>query len=142
MDQDFINHTKRTKEIMNVIKKCVTFWAPIMGLDKWSSLNITFSYENHDRGKGILAETNSLWHYLRADIVFYLPAIITSNFTDQEIENVVVHELCHCLLDEMGLEDEDIRSKQMIHEERVVTTLAMAFLNLASALNTIKKRKR
>jgi Zn-dependent peptidase ImmA (M78 family) len=143
MDQHFIDHTKRTKEVMNTVKKCVQFWAPVMGLDQWSSVNITFSYENHDRGKGILAETNSLWHYLRADIVFYLPSIIASNFTEREIENVVVHELCHCLLDEMGMEDEELRHQQMIHEERVVTSLAMSFLKLASALNEIpKKRKR
>jgi hypothetical protein len=141
MDQDFINHTKRTKDVMNLIKKCVNFWVPVVGLDQWASVSITFSYENHDEGKSILALTNSMWQYMRAEITFYLPAVITSGLDDDGIEHVVVHELCHCLVDEMGMEEDATRRQQVPHEERVVTNLSMSFLKLASALKEKEKRK-
>jgi hypothetical protein len=63
----------------------------------------------------------SQWQYLTATIAVNVPAV--ARMTDDELERAVLHELCHALVNEMRTDGLDLA-----HEERVVTTLAAAFM--------------
>lgn len=66
-----------------------------------------------------LARAYADWRYSIASVYFNMPAI--KGMEPKEIENMVIHELCHVLVNEM-------REGELHHEERVVTTLTKAFL--------------
>ena len=59
--------------------------------------------------------------YQYAKFNFWLPSI--AHLDDATLERYVIHEFCHCLVNEMGEEHD-----QANHEERVVTQLANAFV--------------
>lgn len=65
------------------------------------------------------------WRYATAKILVNLPAF--EGMTERKIERVIVHELCHVLVNEM-------REDDIHHEERVVTGLTKAFLWVESAV--------
>lgn len=59
------------------------------------------------------------WPYRKATINFWFNA--TTDLDDEDLEEVVVHELCHILVNQM-------REKGIVHEEAVVTALSKAFI--------------
>jgi hypothetical protein len=59
------------------------------------------------------------WKYATASLHINLDSF--SRMGDKDIESVIIHELCHALVNEM-------REGEMHHEERVVTGLAKAFI--------------
>jgi hypothetical protein len=65
----------------------------------------------------VLATTYAEWKYAAARIEINLPAF--DGLEADKIERVVVHELCHILVNEM-------REDDLHHEERVVTGLTKA----------------
>ena len=128
-DKQF-NITKR--RVKSILEEWATGRNPRMvPLKQWQI------YPEYSRGAGetddggeAAAQVVSSWHYKRAQIVFYLPAL--EPMADLEIEQSVVHELCHILVNEMrewgNYENETGKFAEARHEERVVTDLAMAFL--------------
>lgn len=78
------------------IKQLVYHWRKMLGLDR-HTLNLTYdrSYSTHP--PGVAAVTHmSRWKYLEFDITFYMPNV--ADCSDDQLENLVVHELVHCLL--------------------------------------------
>jgi hypothetical protein len=83
------------------------------------------------------AEAWSSWRYLMATIKFFLPAIkdiVTDKSYPPEdradrLEKLVLHEVCHVLVNEMAFDPTDKDKEGAYdHEERVVEMLARAII--------------
>ncbi len=61
------------------------------------------------------------WEYQQATIRCWLPDI--EPLSDEDLECSFIHELCHCLVNEMREPDKTLK-----HEERVVTTITNAII--------------
>lgn len=70
------------------------------------------------------ARTRVQWPYLRATIEWFLPAL--RDLSEDELEEVVVHEFGHILVNEMRWVEAE-GGDNILHEERVVSTLERAF---------------
>ena len=88
-------YTRITKHI----DKLAPIWQDRLGLNHWE-INHTYidSYYDDDSQDDykVSAITESRWQYLQAKIKWYLPSI--SRHDNEEIEKILVHELCHVLL--------------------------------------------
>ena len=113
--------------LKNKITKLIDKWLPNLGL-KWWNIDFYYDRENSkdkprlDEGHSKLgANTYTQYPYKTAQIDFFLPAL--SNLDGKALENLVLHELIHILVNEMRYYDKDSD-----HEERVVSDLTSAFL--------------
>lgn len=111
----------KTKEVKELISERITWWKAKMGLGYW---NVRYDFqkgkpEQLEDGFQICARCGADWAHEDALITFYPKAM--KNYSEDEIENTVVHELLHIFVNEM-------RQKGLDHEERVVTELAKAFI--------------
>jgi Fe-S cluster biosynthesis and repair protein YggX len=106
------------KKIQEIFEK----WSYLLGL-RWWDVSLTLSKEKtdflKDNGETVLARTWADWRYMKATILINYREI--KLLDPEEIEKIIVHELCHVLVNEM-------REGDITHEERVVTTLTNAFL--------------
>ena len=108
-----------------IINAAMEKWTYRLGLRWWSVGAIYHKGKDAKRyfksadGSTILARTFADWRYGDAFVHFNIPAF--RNMSADEIERVVVHELCHVLVNEMT-------STGIDHEERVVTGLTKAFM--------------
>jgi predicted SprT family Zn-dependent metalloprotease len=108
-----------------VIAQSLNKWIYRLGL-RWWTVNVYWykkpkqvkRFFGKRKDETVLARTFSDWRYGTAEIHFNLPAF--ECMTDDEIESVIIHELCHVLVNEM-------REGEIHHEERVVTQLQKAF---------------
>ena len=98
------------------IKKYIDKWRDLLGLWNWH-LDVEWSDNDKDgivENTEILAHTYVSWQYLDYKITFYLKSFVDKD--DEEVEKVVIHEMCHVLVSEM-------RENTTNHEERVVSNL-------------------
>ncbi len=109
-----------------LIRRYIKRWRTILGLYQWKIK--TFYHKdpedilkNFDTGKRSMssAMVNADWKYRSANIHFNM--LNVNELPPAEIEETVVHELVHVLVNEM-------REDGIHHEERVVTDLTAAFL--------------
>ncbi len=119
------------------VHKLLDEWATgakprIVPLKGWI-LEITYSLAvtNTATGEQAAADCTANWAYKRAEMTFYLPAL--QEMADLDVELVIVHELCHALVNEMRewgthFNNTDPELPARRHEERVVTELALGFL--------------
>lgn len=114
---------KEYKRAKKRFEKIAWAWAYRMGL-RWWDLHFSFHRktpkkfkrkDGHQTGVRVLAR----WQYLEAYFEVNTPAV--AKLSDAELEVVIVHELCHVLVNEM-------REKGVKHEERVCSRLSQAFL--------------
>ena len=97
-------------------------WIAATGLGYW---DITINYIDDTseftkpNGNQVAMRTYVMWQYLDIRIDVCLPHI--KHMDDDQLEYVIVHELCHALVNELRENDADGK-----HEERVVTHLAKA----------------
>jgi hypothetical protein len=111
----------KRKKAHRIARKHINWWTCWLGLRWWSIEAIYVEHINTpEEGDLVRAECSADWRYLRATLCFAYDALI--NCTKKEIEHLVVHELCHVLINEIHHDD------QLDHEERVVTTMTDAFL--------------
>jgi hypothetical protein len=125
------NHANELSKCEILLQSYIDYWIPVLGLGSWSRITSTCHPDSHPVNSGTLGEAAVNWRYMEADINFYLGCML--GLDAKRIEYIVVHELCHCLVNEMRDEnsEEDHQHKYLIpHEERVVCNLAMAFLRL------------
>lgn len=110
-----------------------TRWLKPLGLlwwrveHQWSREPLRTSAEDKAENWVCLARTRAKWQYLHVAFEWNLPAI--ADLTDERLETTFVHECVHALVAEMrewATEHED--GGVILHEERVVTMLASAFL--------------
>jgi len=114
-------------------------WMKPLGLMSWN-IHVKYSdqFKNLGDDEGILGETITNWQYKDACITFYCPIML--EISDERLEYFVLHEMCHILMNEMH----NIRFDDgYMHEDRVVTNLAMAFIDVRrrALLNQTKKLK-
>jgi len=112
---------KAFKRIRKHLDKLVAQWRVPLGL-KWWTIKCRY-FDDPERfekenGWHALARTYADWRYMTASIEFNVPAC--EQQSERDLEDVVVHELCHILVNEM-------REGEIHHEERVCTRLAQAF---------------
>lgn len=104
------------------------YWQKRLGL-KWWDIDQTFVRDASEFSTDgaptpeTAANCFAEWRYLRARVSFNMHKIYTHELPDEKLEEVVVHEFCHVLVNEMRGADFDIA-----HEERVCTTLSKAFI--------------
>lgn len=105
------------------VQRCLCEWVPKTGLAWWHVTASWYDDEAEFRktdGESVAAfRVWADWRYMTADLAVNVPAV--ARLDDDELERAVVHELCHALVNEM-------REGGIDHEERVVTTLASAFM--------------
>ena len=134
--------------------KLANRWIGPLGL-KWWKLDLVYSRTPLDSSKPgfyCQAKTSVAWEYLDATITWNMEAI--EGLSDEELEKIFVHECCHILVNEMRMWgpsklDEEKLHEAMLHEERVVTQLALAFLwtrkdgsgELSCARTRLKRKK-
>ena len=104
------------------IKTHLKHWRTILGLDSWT---IRFEYHEtrYEDNPARQADTDGSWQYQDATIRFFLPNI--AEVDDDEVREIVVHELCHLLLDPIA---HNIYRKEHEKIEFVTTQLSRAFL--------------
>jgi len=103
-------------QVIRLYKKYFKYWRHWFGLSDWK-INTTYhTYLHAGRsGNNVAATSNASWEYMDADIQVNLA--VCSDFTEDEIEKVVIHELLHLVVNEMR--EDDIK-----HEEKVVSMLS------------------
>jgi len=84
---------KEYNQLRKKILKILDKWVRPMGLG-WYSISYTWKREHPDNGIGASTEYD-LWMYKKITINFDMP--ILSTISGKELENTVVHELCHIL---------------------------------------------
>lgn len=109
-------------------------WIPLLGLVDW---HIYREYRRQDSddlrrmdGNTEVARCHVIWEYEEIGMSWWLPLIFEEEWTDERLEPVVVHELMHIVVREMR---EDAKRKGILHEERVSTRLARAFVRTRQA---------
>lgn len=109
-----------------LIEEAFKKWAARLGLNWWDLEVVYYDapgeivqrFRQADNGDVVPAFVNANWMYADAKISVNLPAF--DEMDAGKIERIVVHELCHILVNEM-------REGELHHEERVVTGLTKAF---------------
>lgn len=112
-------------------------WLPLMGCS-WDKVHLQwsdhlFSVDQDGHVPECAAFCHADWRYMEATITFSC-ARLWDHFKEdgtpedpEYIEEIVIHEIGHILLNEMRAYDEDRHPETVGHEERVVTRMARAF---------------
>lgn len=116
----------------DLLKAAFAEWIPRLGLAWWDIEihyyddpgEIVRLFRQVDNGGVVPAFVDANWMYAEAKISINLPAF--DELDADKIERIVVHELCHILVNEM-------REGELHHEERVVTGLTKAIFWVADA---------
>jgi hypothetical protein len=120
---------KQLKSQQKRVLKLVERWRKPLGLFLWRILVACEDGESVEASGDAEVTTYfsvvSNWRYCQAEITAWLPSIAT--LPDDLVEEYLVHELCHVLVNEMRPPDGQSEADRA-HEERVVTQLAGAFV--------------
>lgn len=106
------------------------WWIQHLGLRNWD-INIILqdTIESPDGESIAVGVSSVLWEYLSATIMCNMSEL--EECSQEEIEEHIVHELCHILTSEM-LEEGENKTK---HVERVVVYLTRAFMWIKNSGN-------
>lgn len=117
-DKDVKAERKRTKAVL-------TKWRDILGLHK-----DRFHYEFHRmpcaEDSRAVADITASWEYRNHYVNTYLPQSI--GLDDTELEECLVHELCHVLLSPLWDNEEEHTKAEIQKNEYATTSLAFAIL--------------
>jgi hypothetical protein len=122
-----IFRNRKKKAIKEKLDKYFRWWINRLGLRwwkidlRWANKKSESAFMDNNDGTFAMMECWADWKYMKADITVNLYELAKRNDSDEELEEMVVHELQHILLNEM-------REKGIEHEERVAMTLQRAFL--------------
>ena len=114
------------------IEPLIERWVKPLGLNWWRLEFVYVRDEFEVDGKpapSTMASCRANWRYLNATIEWNMPRVLNED-DDATIERAFVHELTHVLINEMREHDDD----WLDHEERVASTLTMAFIWLRESL--------
>lgn len=110
------------------IRKIANRWYRPLGLDEW---RLTTRYTQGNLivdgavSSAAVGMASVRWQYREAELDFNLEK--TAKLSDEDLEEVYIHEVMHVLLNEM-------REEGIEHEERTAQTLMFAFMRLRGAL--------
>lgn len=85
--------------VQDLIERLAPVWLERMLLGHWHVEHVFLDSYFGDDGEEdfkVTATTESRWQYFQAKIKWYLPSAIRHD--DEELERVLVHELCHVML--------------------------------------------
>ncbi len=115
---------RTVEQLRKTINKYVKKWKSNLFLGMWTINFRIRDYITDDGGSyRTCAECTSSWKYFTADIDFNYVQL--KEMEDQEIEEVVIHELIHIVVNEL-------REGGIEHEERIVSHLTMATKRLSN----------
>lgn len=108
------------------IRRLFKKWIFNLGLGSWKcDLNHVRGYTaSHDGVHTTAASITCDWRYQVLTVEVSL--ICITDMDDDELEYVIVHELCHAMVNEMREFKDHPKDNAIDHEERVVTCLAKA----------------
>lgn len=111
------------------LRVCKSFdeWVKLLKLD-WIDITLVRNDGCHAENEDVAADTTAKWQYRQAMIRAYLAAMATS--TDAEIENIMVHELAHVLVNPM---EDKVLSKYEDQCEMAVENVARALVDVRNA---------
>ena len=105
------------------VMKTMVKWRAILGLARWrDTVQFVDRFKDDDDKGAIGAECVVRWPYRRYLIYIYMPVIAA--YEDETLEQLIVHELCHVLLDPLCCNDVE---QDTI--EAVTTDVEMALWN-------------
>ena len=86
---------KEYEKLKKRLQKIINKWLPVLGLDRE---RIRFKYLRTYDGSDhyTVAKCYPLWQYKTHNVEFLMPAV--QDVDDAELEEDVVHELCHILI--------------------------------------------
>lgn len=132
-DKSFEPLALQYRKLKKILIKYVNKWTKILNLELWQG-DISFIPLVDPDGPNSAAKIGPMWEYKRFTLHFYLPTIL-KDYSDDEIEGIIVHELSHLLVSGMstitGTEKADV-----IMEERTVVELTDILLKLAGEENS------
>lgn len=126
MTDKFPHHARQRRRIHRFLDK----WVVTLGLGPWTLDQVYSSGELPKELAGgpdsvVHASCNVSWEYQRARISWNCNSI--SDLDDDQLERVVIHELCHVLVAQMcDYRSECGRFIEVKHEEATVTRLTNA----------------
>lgn len=112
--------SRSRKKTEKLIKKYFDWWATELGLRQYRFNRYFCTTKEWSRDDSCAAYVVSDWRYQQASIYFNIEQ--ARMMYNDEVEEVVVHELCHVLINE--IQDDE----HMDHVERVTTQLARAYI--------------
>lgn len=120
------------ERIKDICDPLIDKWRAAMGLNTWR-ININYRRVPMDGQEPsdttALADILVRWEYLEARLRINTFGIWERAMSADDIEETIVHELCHIHVAELrSLVDDDKFSHHILHEERVVSSLTNAML--------------
>lgn len=118
-------------EKLKRIEQHIQTWAPLLELDHWKIvLDVDHDDHSHaaDEHESAVLSIHSDWRYRHAAIVAY--AKVVEQEEPEDLEEYVVHELCHAVLCELR---DQTKSSWKNAEERIATILARSFVRTRRA---------
>ena len=112
---------KEFRRVNRVIKRSINKWLITMGFRRWTVTH-TLYRELKEGEPDCTASCDAQWEYQNMWLKFYGPKC--GSLAEKELEEVVVHELMHGLVNQMR----EWASDKMHHEEHVVTQLTQAIM--------------
>lgn len=77
------------------LKKYIDKWQTPCGFDWWG-ITHAFTRERDEQYRDAAATTTTQWQYRNAYITWVMPEV--ADLTDDELDECVLHELCHILV--------------------------------------------
>lgn len=115
------------------VERLINWWGEELGIRACWKVDYQFIREHARDEPDCVMETTVRWQYAHATFCVYLPVVEEQD--DEDLENAVVHEYMHLLLNEMrALRDKSdpltsvLWEEERCREEHAATTLARAFI--------------
>lgn len=117
---------KQYEETKARLEAVLTKWHPLLQMG-WYTLSYTY-IRGYDEDPSTVAVTKAQWVYRKAYITWFMEKI--NELTDEQLENVVIHEFCHVILAPATQDQPEEWHEQV---EFVTETVAILFANVLNA---------
>lgn len=130
-DKEYKAEVKRVKDILDK-------WRDILGLHK-DRFSFSWVRESNRQEPNAVADVTASWEYRNHHVNVYLPE--SQKLDKQELEECLVHELCHVLLSPLWDSTEGKSQAEIEKNEYATTSVAYAILWAYEAGQLKKDRK-
>lgn len=98
------------------LEKYLVKWHKLMSMGHY---HLKYVYKRDfcvdDKSRSTYARTSTSWEYREATIEWYMPSLAKA--TDDELENIVIHEFCHVQMAPLSQDQPEV-----MHEQRELAT--------------------